>query len=152
MSDATTVGSIMTCHVTAVTMDTSLREVREIFESVKFHHLVVVENGRVTGVISDRDLLKHLSPFVGKVTERAQDASTLNRRVHQVMSRRLVSCKPTTSLREAGEIMLDQRVGCLPVLDAAGACVGIVTMRDMLSWSLVECAGECDTCQLRKAG
>lgn len=152
MSDATTVGSIMTRHVTTVTMDTSLRQVREIFESVRFHHLVVVENDRVVGVISDRDLLKHLSPFVGKLTERAQDANTLNRRVHQVMSRRLVSCAPTTSLREAGEVMLDQRVDCLPVLDAAGSCVGVITLRDMLSWSLVECAGEVDTCPVRKAG
>jgi len=151
MSEAGTVGAIMTRHVVKVSMDDSVRQVREVFESVKFHHLVVVENGRVVGVISDRDLLKHLSPFVGKATERAQDLSTLNKRVHQIMSRRLVSCTPETTLGDAGTVMLDQRVECLPVLNGAGECVGVITLRDMLGWALVQIAGREDSCPVKKA-
>lgn len=151
MSKPGTVGAIMTRHVVKVSMDDSVRQVREIFESVKFHHLVVMENGRVAGLISDRDLLKNLSPFVGKTTERAQDLSTLNKRVHQIMSRRLVSCTPETTLNEAGTIMLDQRVECLPVLNGSGECVGVVTLRDMLAWALVACAGHEDSCAVKKA-
>jgi acetoin utilization protein AcuB len=151
MSDIPTVETIMTRHVTTVSMDDSLRQVREMFQSVRFHHLVVMEGNRVAGVISDRDLLKNISPFVGKYTERAQDSFTLSKKVHQIMSRRLVSCRVDLSIGEAGRLMLDNRVSCLPILDGTGACVGIVTLRDLLEWSLVRCAGQADTCALPRA-
>ena len=146
-----TVETIMTRHVTTVSMDDSIRHVREVFQSVRFHHLVVVDGERIAGVISDRDLLKHISPFVGKITERNQDRYTLDRKVHQVMSRRLVSCSPDTALKDAGRLMLDHRVSCLPVLADAGRCVGILTLRDLLNWSMVQCAGGEDTCRLPAA-
>jgi acetoin utilization protein AcuB len=151
MADPTAVGTIMTRHVMTVSMDDTLRHVREIFDSVQFHHLVVVEEGRVVGLISDRDLLKNLSPFVGKFTERTQDLSTLNRRVHQIMTRRLVSCREETTLAAAVHLMMDHGVTCLPVLDASGKCVGTVAMRDIMAWSLVRCAGDEDTCRIPRA-
>ncbi len=142
MAVAATVGSIMTRHMTTVSMDDTLRRVRDIFESSRFHHLVVVEHKRAVGVISDRDLLKNLSPFIGKISERAQDSFTLNRMVHQIMTRRLVSCVEETTLTEAGRLMNEHKVSCLPVLDGAGACIGIVTVRDIMEWSLARCAGD----------
>jgi acetoin utilization protein AcuB len=151
MAQGVTVGTVMTRRVVSVAMDESLRRVRELFNSVRFHHLVVVDDGRVVGVISDRDLLRHLSPFVDRVNERAQDAATLTKRAHQVMSRPVVTCEEGTPIGEAGRRMLDRRVTCLPVVDARGGCVGIVTMRDILAWSLVACAGQETSCPLPKA-
>jgi acetoin utilization protein AcuB len=141
----------MTRHVITVSMDDSLRKVREVFESCRFHHLVVTEHGRVVGIISDRDLLKHISPFVGKISERTQDAHTLEKRVHQIMTRRLVWCSAQSTLGEAGRLMLDHTVSCLPVLDHAGHCVGILTMRDMLAWAMVRCLADQDTCAVPRA-
>lgn len=151
MERGPTVGTIMTRHVVTVSMDDTVKHVREVFESVRFHHLVVLEGGRVVGVVSDRDLLRHLSPFVGKINERVQDSNTLERKVHQIMSRRLVSCGEGTTLAEAGRLMLDHRVSCLPVLTVSGACAGIVTMCDVMEWSLVACAGRETSCPLPKA-
>jgi len=147
----TTVASIMTRHVITVSMDDALRKVRDVFESCRFHHLVVTEKGRVVGILSDRDLLKNISPFVGKISERTQDLHTLDKRVHQIMTRRLVWCSDQTTLGEAGRLMLDHGVSCLPVLDHAGHCVGIVTMRDMLAWAMVRCIGFEDSCQVPRA-
>ena len=151
MGQNPTVETIMTRHVVTVSMDETLRHVRELFHSVRFHHLVVVEKGRVVGVISDRDLLKNVSPFVGKATERTQDSFTLERKVHQIMSRRLVSCGPEIGIGQAGRLMLDHKVSCLPVLNGTGACIGIVTMRDILEWSLVQCLGGSTSCRLPEA-
>lgn len=145
------VGTIMTRKVVTVSMDASLREVREIFDHSGFHHLVVVDDSRVVGVVSDRDLLKNISPFVGKLSERHQDAFTLQRRVHQIMSRALVSCTPETTLARAGRLMLDHKVSCLPVLGDTGSCVGILSVRDLLSWSLIRCAGDEDRCGIDRA-
>lgn len=145
------IGAIMTRHVVTVSMDDTLERVQELFRSLKFHHLIVVEHRRVVGVVSDRDLLKSVSPFIGTITEQSRDRFTLHKRVHQVMTRRLVSVTPETTLAEASQLMLDGRVNCLPVLGPAGECVGVVTMRDLLAWALVECAGGPDACRLDAA-
>lgn len=93
---------------------------------------MVTENDRVVGVLSDRDLLRNISPFVGRASEREQDAASLNKRVHQVMSRKLVSASPRVSVRAAADLMIRNKISCLPVIDDAGKCVGIVTHRDLL--------------------
>lgn len=126
----------MTRPVVAVSMDDTLETVRDLFQRERFHHAIVIERGRVMGVVSDRDLLRNISPFVGKFAERAQDAASLKRRVHQVMTRRLVSASPATDIAKAAETMLLERVSCLPIIDSAGECVGIVTLRDILRWAV----------------
>ena len=97
---------------------------------------MVVDKCRVVGVISDRDLLRNVSPFVGKPSERTMDAASVHRKAHQIMTRKLVWASPQTKVADAALVMYNNRISCLPVLDENGACVGIVTTRDFLRWSL----------------
>jgi acetoin utilization protein AcuB len=129
-----TLATIMTHHVVTVSMDDTLRDIRRIFNAHRFHHVVVAHDGKAVGIISDRDVLKNLSPFVGKLSERAQDADSLNRRAHQIMTRRLISGHPEMPIADAIAIMIQTNISCLPVLDPDGRCVGIITSRDMLRW------------------
>ena len=85
------VQEIMTATVVTVEMDDSLKVVKEIFDNVDFHHLLVIDEGALFGVISDRDLLHVLSPKVGTVAETSADAADLNKRAHQIMSRKPVT-------------------------------------------------------------
>jgi acetoin utilization protein AcuB len=121
----------MTRHVTTISMDATLGEVQQVFEAAAFHHLVVTENGVVVGVLSDRDLLENLSPFVGKLGEQTRDIARLNRKVHQVMSRHLRTVTPDTPLAQAGDMMIRDRIGCLPVVGDGGKVVGILSIRDV---------------------
>ena len=57
-----TVGEIMSSKVVTVEMDDSLEVIRDIFRKVKFHHLIVVDGKKIVGIITDRDLLKAISP------------------------------------------------------------------------------------------
>jgi acetoin utilization protein AcuB len=126
----------MTSHVITISMDASVRDVREIFEAASFHHLVVTEHHRVVGVISDRDLLKNISPFIGKMAERSQDLAMLNRRVHQIMTRQLRTASPGDLLVDAGRRMMRDRISCLPVVNEQGHPVGILTIRDVAKVAL----------------
>ncbi|MBI4595198.1 MAG: CBS domain-containing protein [Candidatus Tectomicrobia bacterium] len=126
------IDQIMTRKTITVGMDDDVRKVKDLFEKHRFHHLLVIEQGRLVGVISDRDLLRNVSPFIGKLSERSQDMSTLNRRVHQIMRRKLVTISSTMKVEEAAQVMLEQRVSCLPVVMADGHVVGVVTWRDLL--------------------
>lgn len=126
------VDEIMSTQIVTVGMDDTLHKVAALFEAHRFHHLLVVDGGRVVGILSDRDLLKNISPFVGKLSEREQDVATLKKRVHQIMVRNLITVPETASLTQAADAMLSRRVSCLPVLDERGYAVGIVTIHDLL--------------------
>ena len=133
--DSTTpVSAIMSTKVVTVTPDDSLSSVRRLFDKQKFHHLIVVERSKAVGVISHRDLLKHLSPFVGTLSEKNRDSWTLDKRVHQVMTRSIVWMEQDSPITEAALLMAANRVSCLPVLDKKGRPVGILTSRDILRW------------------
>ena len=133
--DSTTpVSTIMSDKVVTISPDDSLQVVRRLFDAHRFHHLIVTERGKAQGVISHRDLLKHLSPFVGTLSEKSRDVWTLDKRVHQVMSRSIVWANLDTPITEAALLMAANRISSLPILDDKGRPVGIVTTVDVLRW------------------
>ena len=120
---------------TVITVDVydSLRKVRKIFDDSQFHHLLVVENDKLFGVISDRDLLKALSPSVGSIFESARDAAVLNKRAHLIMARKPVTLKPDASIYDAIKIFNEHHdFSCIPVIDDERKPVGIISWRDIL--------------------
>ncbi len=130
-----TLGEIMTRDVVTVDLDDTLERVRDIFDMHHFHHVLVTSAGRLAGVLSDRDLLKNISPFIGNIRmERTQDLNTLNRRVHQVMRRRPIVGTSQMSVRDAATLVLESEVSCLPVVNPRHVPIGIVTWRDLLRY------------------
>ncbi len=127
----------MSRRVITVSPDQDLIAVRKLFDQHKFHHLVVMDDRRVLGVISDRDLLRETSPFIDTLSERPQDLATLRKRVHQIMSRKLVVARRDDSVTSAAAAMLAHAVSCLPVVTPEGRIEGIVSSKDLLR-ALVE--------------
>jgi acetoin utilization protein AcuB len=124
---------IMTARIVSVEMDDKLEVVKEIFDTMSFHHLLVVDQHRkLCGIVSDRDLLRALSPYVGSAAETARDLATLNKRVHQIMTRHPITLRPESTITEAVNLLLSHRISCIPVVDDAFKPVGIVSWRDLL--------------------
>ena len=123
---------IMSKSVVTVEMDDSLRMVKDIFDNIHFHHLLVVESGKLIGVISDRDLLKALSPNIGTAAETSMAAATLNKKAHQIMIRRPVTLAPSARFSDAIEIFNNYNISCIPVVDEENKPVGIISWRDIL--------------------
>jgi acetoin utilization protein AcuB len=126
------VKNIMTGNVVTVEMDDTLSTVKDIFDHLKFHHLLVIESGRLVGVVSDRDLLKALSPNIGTMSETYNDLATLNKRVHQVMTRKPITLRPEAPVGDAVMLFINNRVSCIPIVDRESRPVGIVSWRDIL--------------------
>jgi acetoin utilization protein AcuB len=125
--------NIMTARVVTVEMDDRLEVVKEIFDTMKFHHLLVLdEHKKLSGIVSDRDLLKALSPYVGSAAETARDLATLNKRVHQIMTRHPITLRPQAEIAEAARLLLAHRISCIPIVDEERKPVGIVSWRDVL--------------------
>ncbi|MFO0828360.1 MAG: CBS domain-containing protein [Phycisphaerales bacterium] len=144
-----TVDQVMTKHVISVSMDTTLGAIRDLFSRCRFHHLVVLDQCKLVGIISDRDLLRHVSPYVDTVSERALDAASLRKRAHQIMTRSMITASPEMPVGDAAIVILNNGISCLPVVNADGACVGILTTRDLLRWSLEQMANK--SCEVKLA-
>jgi acetoin utilization protein AcuB len=123
---------IMSTSVVTVSMDDSLSTIKEIFDRHGFHHVLVVEEGRLVGIVSDRDLLKALSPHLGTASETARDLASLNRRAHQIMSRKLITLGRDADIHDAIATFNRNRISCIPIVDAGNSPVGIVSWRDIL--------------------
>jgi acetoin utilization protein AcuB len=126
------VEEIMSKNLVTIKMDDSLKAVKVIFDNSGIHHLLVVESGNLHGVISDRDMLKALSPNIGTLAETNKDAITLNKRVHQIMTSELVTLTPDADISEAIEIFNTHDFSCIPVVDDKDKPVGIISWRDII--------------------
>jgi acetoin utilization protein AcuB len=125
------VGDIMTTQVVTIEMDDSLEVIRDIFKKFRFHHLLVVDRKRLVGIISDRDVLKAISPYVETISETVRDRATLNKRAHQIMAYHPVTVEQSCPLQEAAQLMLFRGVSCLPVTTSDGMVQGVVTWKDV---------------------
>jgi len=132
------VASIMTEKVLKVRMDDSIGTMRDIFENVEFHHLLVVEERKLVGILSDRDILRVISPFLHTLSEKDRDLTILNKKVHQIMTRKPITVGKNTSIEEASRLLLEKNISCLPVTSPEGEIDGIVTWKDILKFYLQE--------------
>lgn len=122
----------MTTRVVSVGMDDTLRAVGEIFEHVRFRHLLVIERRRLVGVVSDTDFLEATSPNLGRAAETTRDRATLNKRVHQIMTRHPETIGRGATLLEAIRRFDATGVGFLPVLDEDETVAGVLSWRDLI--------------------
>jgi acetoin utilization protein AcuB len=128
------VESIMTVDVFTVRLDDTIGTIHEILKRAEFYHLLVVESRRLVGIISDRDTLRTISPFVGKLSEHQRDISILDRKVHQIMTRKVITVERSTSIETAANLLLENNISCLPVISTDGEIEGIVTWKDILGY------------------
>jgi acetoin utilization protein AcuB len=126
------VSDVMTRDVVTVGMDDSLEKINRIFEKHKFHHVLVMEDQELMGIISDRDVLKEISPFINTLSEDSRDLNTLQTKAHQIMTRKPVMVVENYDLKEAGNVFLREKVSCLPVVSQMGKVVGILSWKDIL--------------------
>lgn len=128
----------MSTDVVTVMMDDTLDQIRHLFSENKFHHVLVLDEESLVGLISDRDVLKQISPHADSEGADARATKSLHKKAHQIMTRALVSVSKDTSVEEACEILLQKGISCLPVLSSSKEVEGILTWRDMLKYFVSE--------------
>ena len=128
------ISDIMSKRLETLGADATIHEAHQRMREKSIRHLPVVEPGtnKLLGLISDRDIKKFMSPFIGSQRETAQDKATLDILVGKVMTKTLVTAKPDETVKSAIEKILPKKLGCLPIVDETGRLVGIVTNIDLL--------------------
>ncbi len=120
------VASIMTCKVVTAEINDSLSTICEIFENVKFHHIFIVNNRNLIGVISDRNL----------PAEKERDAATMNRKAYEIMNRVAVTVDAKTSIKKASNLMLENNISYILVVSSVGVIEGILSWREIFKFYL----------------
>ncbi len=121
-----TVASIMTRKVVTAETGNTLSTICEIFENVKFHHIFVVDDQRLVGVISDRNL----------PAEKERNTATMNKKAYEIMSRVAVTVDAKTSIEKASNLMLENNISYVPVVSSEDVIEGIVSWREIFKFYL----------------
>jgi CBS domain-containing protein len=116
-----TVQEAMTSNPTAITPDTTVQEAARLMKSEDVGALPIVEDGRLTGVVTDRDLaIRGIAEGRGAETT-----------VRELASKDIVTIDPQQSLEEAARLMAEHQVRRLPVVEEDGRLVGMLAQADV---------------------
>jgi len=122
----------MKTDVITIGLDATLDHIQKLFGKHKFHHVLVVEDGELLGIISDRDVLKEISPHINTLSEDSRALKTLKKKSHQIMTRTPITTEKHTLMEDAAKLMLDKVISCLPIVSESGQVEGILSLKDIL--------------------
>jgi acetoin utilization protein AcuB len=121
---------VMTKDPLSVTVTESIGVADELMTENKIRQLPVLSNGTLVGIVTDRDVRSFLSGSLLASAEEREKA--LSVKVGEIMTSEPLTVAPDDELTEAVELLLEQKVGGVPVVDEAEGLVGIVTYVDVL--------------------
>ena len=117
------VEEIMSTPPITVSPDSSASEVAKIMTEKKIGCVVVVENNRVVGIVTRRDLVEKIL---------AKEKNPSKTKVREIMSSPVIYVEPKAPILEVAKIMSKHDIRHVPVLDSKGL-VGVITDKDILS-------------------
>ena len=120
----------MTSPVITVTPETSLEEARQLIAAHHIRALPVVEDDKLVGIITRRGLLRLDLSFVDEGSAEAGAPHEIET-MREVMTRRPITVTGSTSMAEAAQIMLENKITALPVVHGEDL-VGILTNSDVM--------------------
>lgn len=133
------VRSRMTADVVTASPSITLAEALTLTRSHRIRHLPVLENGRLVGLVTDRDLRLAMPPIWVEQSDELRSALH-KKTVGEVMIRSIITTEPSVPIEDAARALYEHRIGCLPVMED-GNLVGILTETDVLR-SFVELFGQ----------
>ena len=137
MKKTTPVADIMSRYIVSTTPDTSVLDIKAIFEASQFHHLPVLDKGKLVGIISKIDVYRvtHCDTlFRSKPDQEFNNRLLKSILASEIMSTHLVVLSPDDTVAEAAALFSKNKYHALPVIDN-GKFVGIVTTYDLLEYA-----------------
>lgn len=128
-----TVNNYMTPDPITIDFNESLEAAIIVLEDRGLSHLLVTKEGRLEGVISKTDVLDRLKAMMQRTGGEKYNSFVLKSlRVWEFMTKDPVAVEPDEEIDRAVEILLEQKFHILPVMDATGKPVGVITAIDLL--------------------
>ena len=126
-----TVTELMTPSPITTGPDTPVLEARQLMIQKRIRHLLVAEAGKLLGIVTDRDIRLNLPSPATSLSVWEVNYLLARMTVESAMTTSVVVISPRHDAKEAALLMLDHKIGALPVVDG-GRLVGIITETDLL--------------------
>jgi acetoin utilization protein AcuB len=121
---------IMTRDPLTVTPTETIGQADELMNTNKIRQLPVVQGKDLVGIVTDRDIRSFLSGSLLENPEEREKA--LNSKISDIMTTEPITLSPEDDLEETVELLIEEKIGGIPVIDEAEGLVGIVTYVDVL--------------------
>lgn len=125
------VKELMTASPITVPLDMPVIDAKELMARKRFRHLLVVDGTRLAGIVTDRDIKLNMPSPATSLSVWEVNYLLARLTVGSVMTTTVITVEPARDAREAARIMLDHKIGALPVVDGE-EIVGIVTESDFV--------------------
>ena len=121
----------MTQHPVTVSPDATLGDAINLVKKYKFARLPVVEDGKLVGLVSEKELMRH-APSPATTLSRYEVRELLDKlAVRDIMQTDFITISDEATIEEAALLMATNHIGGLPVLSAVGKLVGVITEADI---------------------
>ncbi len=122
---------IMTSPVVSFRSHDSITDAMKLFHTRQLRHIPVVSNeGTVEGIVSDRDILRHLSGVTEDFKQHMSSARA-DDQIRQLMRTQVLTASTDTDVRYIARLFVERRVGAMPIV-VEGNLTGIITRSDIL--------------------
>jgi acetoin utilization protein AcuB len=125
------VGDIMTVCPMTTPPETPVLEARQTMVDKRIRHLLVTDGPKLVGIITDRDIRLNLPSPATSLSIWEINYLLARLTTGSAMTKAVITIGPERDARDAARLMLDHRIGALPVVEG-GLLVGIVTETDVL--------------------
>ena len=132
MPSSMTVRDLMSTDLVTLTEDETLADAQRCMARGRIRHLPVLRGRTLVGLLTHRDLLAASFSIFAEVDANEQRRIFGNVPVVEAMHRDVVTVPSTMAVSKAAHILLENKYGCLPVIEESGEMVGIVTEADFL--------------------
>lgn len=125
----------MTRRVAVVLEGDPIADAYRYMTTLQIHHVPVTRDGKLVGILSDRDILLHARHKGDKLVVPDVEARA-------VMSAVVISCGPSATIGTVADLMLKHHIHCVPVVSDEGDLEGIITSTDLIrllrdsSWTM----------------
>jgi len=125
------VRDLMTATPITTGPDTPVLEARQLMLGKRIRHLLITDGPKLVGIVTDRDIRLNLPSPATSLSVWEVNYLLARLTVASVMTKALVTVSPDRDSRDVAVLMLDHKIGALPVVDG-GRLVGIITETDLL--------------------
>ena len=126
------VGDCMSAPAITITPETPLQDALNLMHEHRFRRLPVVdEQGRLVGIVSERDLLYASPPPTTLLSGHSLNHLLAESQAKQIMAREVIATTPGTFVEDAARLIVENKVGGLPVVDEDERVIGVITETDI---------------------